>query len=103
LKLLWLPGAIATLDAQLEYIAQDKPNAAIEQGDRVVAQVDQLLDHPNLGRPGRVQGTRELVIGRTPFIVVYRVRPRARRIELIRVLHGAQHWPRPVSRKSSAT
>lgn len=98
MKLLWLPGAIATLDAQLDYIAQDNPSAAIEQGDRVLEQVEQLLEHPNLGRPGRVARTRELVIGRTPFIVVYRVRSRARRIELIRVLHGSQRWPRSASR-----
>jgi toxin ParE1/3/4 len=42
-----------------------------------------------------VKGTRELVIGRTPFIVVYRVKPKAKRIELLRVLHGSQQWPRP--------
>lgn len=101
MKLLWLPRAIATLDAQLEYIARDNPSAAIEQGDRVYEQVEQLLDHPNLGRPGRVASTRELVIGRTPFVVIYRVRPRARRIELIRVLHGSQCWPRAAVRKAS--
>lgn len=44
-----------------------------------------------MGRPGRKQGTRELVISRTPFIVVYRLK--AKRIELLRVLHGSQQWP----------
>ena len=91
--LTWLPGAIATLDAQLDYIAQDNPIAAVAQGDRIHEQVEQLLEHPNLGRPGRVGKTRELVVSRTPFIVVYRVRPRANRIELIRLLHGSQRWP----------
>jgi toxin ParE1/3/4 len=46
-----------------------------------------------MGRSGRVADTRELVISRTPFIVVYRVTPT--RIEILRVLHGAQAWPRP--------
>ena len=91
--LTWLPGAIATLDAQLDYIAQDNPIAAVAQGDRIHEQVEQLLEHPNLGRPGRVGKTSELVVSRTPFIVVYRVRPRANRIELIRLLHGSQRWP----------
>jgi len=98
LKLQWLPRAIASRDAQLDYIAQDNPRAAIEQGDRIHDQVDQLLVHPNLGRPGRVEKTRELVISRTPFIVVYRVRPRAKRIELMRLLHGSQAWPSKRSR-----
>lgn len=93
MKLSWLPRAIANRDAQIDYIAQDSPKAAIEQGDRIEDQVGQLIEHPEMGRPGRKKGTRELVISRTPFIVVYRVKPRAKRIELMRVLHGAQQWP----------
>lgn len=93
MKLLWLPRAIANRDAHIDYIAQESPKAAIEQGDRIEYQVSQLIDHPEMGRPGRMKGTRELVIGRTPFIVVYRVKPRAKRIELMRVLHGSQQWP----------
>ena len=50
-----------------------------------------LLQHPQMGRPGRKKGTRELVISRTPFIVVYRAK--GARIEIIRLLHGAQQWP----------
>lgn len=93
MKLVWLPKAVANRDAQLDYIAQDNPKAAIEQGDRIEHQVSRLIEHPELGRPGRKQGTRELVINRTPFIAVYRVKPRAKRIELMRVLHGSQQWP----------
>ncbi len=93
MKLVWLPSAIANLDGQLDYIAQDSPKAAIEQGDRIEHQVFQLIDHPEMGRSGRKKGTRELVISRTPFVVVYRVKLRAERIELMRVLHGSQQWP----------
>lgn len=89
--LVWLRRAIADRDAQLDYIAQRNPIAAILQGDRIARQVEQLMHQPSLGRPGRVQGTRELVISRTPFIVVYRVRDD--RVELLRLLHGAQQWP----------
>ena len=90
MKLRWLASAMASRDAQLDDIARDNPLAAVEQGDRIHGQVEPLLEQPNMGRPGRAEKTRELVIGRTPFIVVYLVRPRVRRIELIRLLHGSQ-------------
>lgn len=90
--LVWLRRALADRDAQLDYIAQDNPGAAIEQGDRIAHQVALLAEHPEMGRAGRKQGTRELVISRTPFIIVYRIR--GERIELLRLLHGAQQWPK---------
>ena len=58
---------------------------------RIRAAVDQFADYPNMGRTGRVSLTRELIIGGTPWIIVYRVR--AGGVEIIRVLHGAQLWP----------
>jgi toxin ParE1/3/4 len=93
LKIAWLPRALKDRDAQIDYIANENPKAALDQGDRIEQQIDMLADFPEAGRPGRKHGTRELVIGRTPFIVVYRVRPKARRVEILRVLHGAQQWP----------
>ena len=93
MKIEWLPRAISNRDAQLDFIAQDNVSAAIEQGDRIAHQVDQLAANPELGRGGRKQGTRELVISRTPFIAVYRVRPKAKRIEVLRLLHSSQQWP----------
>ena len=91
MNLVWLPAAIANRDSQLEYIAKDNVRAAIEQGDRIAHQVVQLIEHPEIGRQGRIEGTRELVISRTPFILVYRIN--LDRIELIRLLHGAQQLP----------
>ncbi len=90
--LVWLRRAIADRDSQLNYIAQDNPRAAIQQGDRIAHQMGQLVQHPEMGRSGRKQGTRELVIGRSLFIVIYRIK--GNRIELLRVLHGAQQWPK---------
>lgn len=90
----WLPSAIHDRDVQLDYIGERNPGAAIDQGDRIEHQVGQLLDHPEMGRYGRIEETRELVIGGTPFVVVYRLRPRLKRIEIIRLLHGAQQWPK---------
>ena len=65
--------------------------AAISQDEEIEHQVDMLIQHPQMGRPGRLGGTRELVISRTPFIVVYRVKDT--RIEVIRLLHSSQQWP----------
>ena len=90
--LVWLPTSIADRDALIDYIAQANPRAAIEQDNQIEKQADQLVQHPEMGRAGRKQGTRELVISRTPFIVIYRIK--GERIELLRVLHGAQQWPK---------
>ena len=92
MKLSWLPKAIANRDAQIAYIAQDNPGAAISQGDRIADQIEILLEHPEIGRPGRKKGTRELVISRTPFVIVYRVKGTV--IEIIRLLHSSQQWPK---------
>lgn len=91
MTLVWLPEASRERFKQLDYTAQDNPLAAADQDDEIERQVDTLQAHPKLGRPGRVKGTRELVIGRTPFIVAYRLK--GQRIEIIRFLHGSQRWP----------
>jgi toxin ParE1/3/4 len=91
--IVWLPAARANRTDAIEYIARDNPVAALDQLDEIERQSDLLADHPEMGRKGRKQGTRELVINRTPFILVYRVRSKAKRVEILRVLHGAQHWP----------
>lgn len=92
LALVWLRRASADRDAQLDYIGQRNPSAAIKQGDSIELQVEALTRNPEMGRPGRKQGTRELVISGTRFIVVYRVR--GGRIELLRLLHSSQQWPK---------
>lgn len=94
MKLAWLPKAILERDAQLDFIARNSPKASIEQGDEIEKQTDMLLEHPEMGRLGRRKGTREFVVSRTPFIIVYRFKPRIRRIEVLRLLHGSQQWPK---------
>jgi len=89
----WLPRARADRKAAIDYIAQSNPRAAVAQLDSMMIQVEMLFQHPELGRGGRKKGTRELVIPQTNFIVVYRIRPRLQRIEIIRVLHASQNWP----------
>lgn len=91
MSIAWLPAASNNRFEQLDYIARDNPLAAISQDEQIERQVNMLLQHPKMGRPGRKKGTRELVISRTPFVVVYRVI--GERIEVIRLLHGSQKYP----------
>ncbi|MCR4378310.1 MAG: type II toxin-antitoxin system RelE/ParE family toxin, partial [Rhodospirillales bacterium] len=83
--------ALANLDAQAEHIAIDNPKAASDMVQRIFAVVDALADFPALGRPGRVAGTREIIVPATPYIVVYR--DRGYEAQVLRVLHAAQRWP----------
>ena len=87
----WLPEANRNRFEQLDYIAQDNPLAAIGQDEEIERQVSMLMLHPKIGRSGRLKGTRELVISRTPFVVIYRVQ--VNHIEVIRLLHSSQKWP----------
>jgi toxin ParE1/3/4 len=97
LTIVWLKKALRTRFEQLDYIALDNVQAAIRLDEEIERRVDLLADHPLIGREGRVKGTRELVIGGSPFIAVYRVK--GKRIEILRVLHGAQKWPRDEAEK----
>ncbi len=87
----WLPQAQRNRLEQLDYIAQDNPLAAISQDEEIERQINMLLAHPKMGRPGRVTGTRELVISSTPFVVIYRLQGQS--IDVLRLLHSAQQWP----------
>jgi toxin ParE1/3/4 len=91
-NIVWSLEATEDLTALRSYIAEDNPAAARRIALRIVEVVEQLLpDNPHMGRPGRVPGTRELVVPRTPYIVPYRVRGHA--LEILRVYHGARRWP----------
>jgi toxin ParE1/3/4 len=87
----WLRIALADLEAVAEYIARDSPRAAERMVDEIFAATDRLASFPATGRPGRVLGTRELVVSSTPYVVPYRVRGQV--VEILRVLHGARKWP----------
>jgi toxin ParE1/3/4 len=87
----WLRRALANLDAEAEYIAEDNPAAAGRVVLNILRAVDLLKRNPALGRAGRVAGTRELVVPGTPYIVPYRVRGEA--VEILRVFHAARKWP----------
>lgn len=90
--IVWLPEAKRNRFDQLDHLAEDSPLAAADQDDEIERQVNMLSAQPKLGRPGRVKGTRELVISSTPFVLIYRQKGR-QRIEVLRLLHGSQRWP----------
>lgn len=87
----WTVSADSDRENAINSIAKDSLTAALSRLDEIEGQTDRLADYPKLGRPGRVKGTRELVVNRTPFMVVYRIK--AEFIQMLRVLHGAQQWP----------
>jgi toxin ParE1/3/4 len=90
MKIVWTQLALADLDAAYNYIAASNPEAAMDTIERIEKALDALIKYPAIGKIGRIPGTRELVITRTPFIIPYRVQ--ADEIEILAVLHGARRW-----------
>ena len=95
MRLEWSIFAQTDRDAIFDYIEEDSPQAAITVDDRIRVQVGRLARYPESGRPGRVAGTRELVIRRTPYVAAYRIAGDT--VRILRVLHGAQPWPEDMS------
>ena len=91
----WSSTAWQQYQEALDFVAVDRPQAALEQDASIIRAVARLGAFPKLGRAGRVRGTRELVVSGTPFIVVYRIQEDAGAVQVIRFLHGAQQWPAP--------
>ena len=91
MRVRWLRKALANLDAEASYIATEDPAAARLVISRVLAGVNRLAAQPGLGRPGRVPGTRELVVPKTRYIVPYRVHREA--VEILRVFHASRRLP----------
>lgn len=91
MKIVWSRRAIRHLVALREYIAKDSDQKAALVASRILVAVDLLQSQPEMGRPGRLPGTRELLIPETPFIIPYRIR--RERLELLAVFHGGQRWP----------
>ena len=86
----WRAAARADLLAIVDYISDDNPEAAQQLKDDIETKVGKLAEHPKLYRPGRVTGTREMVVRRN-YIVVYAEDALA--VTILRVLHAARQWP----------
>ena len=91
MEIVWREVALGSLERARAYIAQDNPAAAGRVYERILSSVRNLADMPNMGRPGRVEDTRELVVPDTPYIVAYTVLDE--QVVIIAVQHSAQKWP----------
>jgi toxin ParE1/3/4 len=91
MRVRWLRKALHNLDEEASFIAADDPSAARLVVQRVLDAVAQLAQQPGMGRPGRVPGTRELIVSRTRYIVPYRVRGET--VEILRVFHTSPRLP----------
>ncbi|MDQ2927265.1 MAG: type II toxin-antitoxin system RelE/ParE family toxin [Pseudomonadota bacterium] len=91
MQLRWLRKALRNLEDEAAFIANADPIAARPVVGRVLDAVAALSEQPGLGRPGRVPGTRELVVLKTRYVVPYRVRRDS--VEILRVVHTSRRLP----------
>ena len=90
MKLAWTPQAVADRRAIYDYIEADNPRAALALDQLIAERASRLVNHPRIGRPGRVEHTRELVAHRR-YVLVYDIAGDV--VRVLRVLHTAQQWP----------
>ena len=88
-RLQWTPDAIQDREAIYDYIEAEKPGAALALDELCEEKASRLVDHPGLGRPGRVAGTRELVAHQHYILVDVN----GELVRMLRVLHAARQWP----------
>ena len=91
MRVRWLRVALVNLLEAAEYLERENPTAATASLERIVKAVYRLEHYPAIGRAGRIEGTRELVVAGTPYVIPYRVR--GQYVEILRVFHSARKWP----------
>jgi addiction module RelE/StbE family toxin len=88
----WTEQAIRHLDQAHDYITlSNSEEVAARVIMHIATSVQQLATFPMSGRPGRVLGTRELVISNSPFVVAYSIEKE--RVVILALYRGAQQWP----------
>jgi toxin ParE1/3/4 len=91
MRIHWRRQAQRDLQLLRSYIARSNPAAATGIARRIRQAVDRLAATPQIGRPGRISGTRELVVAGTPYIVPYRIQ--GAEVQILRVYHARRRWP----------
>ena len=92
MRVRWTEAAVRDLTAICDYIqTHSSVESARKVALRIYESLNSLLQFPNMGRRGKKNGTRELVIRGIPFLAIYRVSEEV--VEVVRILHGAQRWP----------
>jgi toxin ParE1/3/4 len=91
MKIIWTKLALSDLEAAYGYIFDDNPTAA----ESVIGKVEKILEslklHPEMGRSGRMAGTRELMVPSSPFIIPYRIK--GKEIQILAFMHSSRRWP----------
>lgn len=90
MNILWLKSAERDFDDLVNYIAEDNPQSSVRIFHTIAKCIERLSRYPSLGREGRVEQTRELIIPQLPFIVVYTV---TKEIRILAILHTSRKWP----------
>ncbi len=93
-RLCWTRLALQRLGSVGDWIAESNPDGADRTVARLSTAAEAISDHPAIGRPGRISGTRELLISDLPYIVVYRVNPAD--IEILTIIHTSMQWPEAI-------
>jgi len=91
MRIRWTSKALDNLDAAINHIASDSPGNAQKVAQKIWDSIQLLRQQPGIGRPGRVAGTRELVITDLPFIVPYA--ECNGEIVILRIMHTSMKWP----------
>ncbi len=85
----WSEDALADFESAIAYVGRDNPAAAAKMADRVLVTIDRLADLPT-GHQGRMTGTYEKLVQKTPYIVVYSMSDLT--IYILRIIHGSRDW-----------
>ena len=91
MQIKWLRQVLRNLKQAHNYIIKDNPTAAQELILKIQNAANQLENYPLMGKSGRVEGTRELIISNSPYIIIYRVKEES--IEILRILHTSKRYP----------
>ena len=91
MRIVWQDRAESDLDGIAEHIMETDPPAALRVVSAIRDATWMLAEHPGIGRTGRVEGTRELVIPGLPCILPYQVEDRV--IRILAVMHTSRKWP----------
>lgn len=95
----WSVLAMADRQAIFDHIEADSPRAAVAVDHGIEVCIQTLAQFREMGRIGRIDGTRELVVNGTPYIAAYRILGDT--VRVLRVLHGAQQWPEEIAEESN--
>ena len=87
----WTHAAAEDLEHIKDYLTEHSPQLAQSTILELYETIRSLKTSPRRGRPGREEGTRELVLSSLPYIVAYRVKEQA--VEVLHIFHGAQNRP----------